>query len=1813
MSKSFSKFLFEKRRMQRSPPEQRKQYERRGKEEQKQEEKMEQKKERHNQEMSQQSIRATMRTYKGHFTRTVKRLQALVDTGNDDKETVAKMKTALDTMFDIINTLEKYNVEASMCPDFDGKDEDLQGYYDDLDMWERLIKRDFDRPPSRQSRHGSESSDETKPWLTITEMNFDVRNVIKTFTSIPEEYPTFKISWTAVDKKLTKMGKSDAEKLIELKKVLEGEAAELIKTYQDVDENYEAALNLIDKFFMNLCKMTMKILSSLIDGPRFPSTKTGVKEMYMTLTQAGQALKAMNISHEDKFNLLLLVIAERRLPQSIRREWEKMKQKSIDLDNPIGFTATVKDLEDMLFHTFKIDLALVDDKVTEEKKGEQKAVSNGQKSKSSTLNSSFGTQDKRTTQNCEFCGKKNHYASECKKFLNLSVPERRDALVKDKRCWLCFGKHKTNTCKFYGKWTCKVCKHKGHSQAVHVDYADKKSHSAMDSKEQKKKPDKKEGQGKENDGVQTVTHTRSKHVTSILGTLMAYAVAPSGEKTLVRVFFDGGSDCHLIRRDVAEKLGLQGRPRTLQVSVTGGDVKKPTQEKQVKFKLCSLTGDYFTPTLEAVTIKQVTSDFKGLPVDPKKFPHLKNVAFTEELPRKEVTVDILIGQPTIAYLREDKTVIGKWGEPVAVKSKLGYYLEGAYPEQETSNSALRSYASYQCITKNDNFPLENFWKTEHIGILPKEKDDFTVDEEQAVEQMRKTLKYDSDKREWSTELLWKKEDEQFDDNYYRAVAVMKSVEKAAVKQGKVDMINKAFEDLLKNGFAEEVPKEEISPKDGRQVYYLQAHPIYRDHETTPCRIVMNAGAKDKDGKSLNDRLLQGPCLLPDIASMLLKFRNKREIAIMDISKMFLRIKLNRDKDCQRFVWRGVDPSKPVTVFRMKTLIFGGVSSPFQAGFTLQEHAKSFEKEFPKASKAIHEDTYMDDIITGENTADVLKIVVTELISLLELASMMPHKIMSSNSSILQEIDQAMIAPPGPRKVLGLMWEPKTDDCMLQQAELQTTTQKETKRSLLQHVAQIFDPLGLCTPFVLKAKLLFQEICRQKIDWDEELEEKIEESWKKWKSESRFLQEFKQQRCLFQKDKPIEEQYLIGFGDASEFAYGSCVYLVNKYTDKTQDSNLVMAKSRVAPLNEKEKMTIVRLELLAMLTTARLSQFVSKSLNLPIKKVYSDSQINLARLKNGYKPYKSWVGNRIKEILSLVDISKWDFCPGTQNPADFASRGMDMSDLIKSNLWWKGPEEILSDPTKNRNVPMTDNTLDSELKKPFVGIETYKVHSTILDENYLNGLIQRFEKWSKVVRFVAYILRFCHTEHKEFRRKPLSVGELKKVEMFLIRKAQQTGFAEDFQRLSEGESLPKKSKLLNFNPKWDFEQNLIIAETRLIFSNLPNLMKRPIILPSDNEIVKKYVLHIHETFGHAGPNYTFAMLRQKFLIAHGKRQIRKIIRECKVKRCTKPKLMGQQMAPLPESRIDNPEPFKNVAVDLFGPMFVKHKCGLENCPHETETKAYGCLFTCFQTRAIHLELMKDGTTEEFLRAFRMMVARRGLPTMVYSDQAKNFKKASKELRKLYQTISWKKIGTEHAQKGINWTFNVPLMPHANGLCERMVQSVKQPLRIILGNKTLTFDELNCILSEVEMIVNNRPLDVVNQDEMTPITPAELMYGKRLDNLIDPNFRNQTQSKVDFTSMWKKRQLTLNSFWKRWSKTYLLNLQIRQKWKEPNKDNLINRIVLIRDDNLSRNEWKMARIEEVFLSKDGLIRSVGLKTPTGFIRRPIHKLALLENVY
>ena len=178
------------------------------------------------------------------------------------------------------------------------------------------------------------------------------------------------------------------------------------------------------------------------------------------------------------------------------------------------------------------------------------------------------------------------------------------------------------------------------------------------------------------------------------------------------------------------------------------------------------------------------------------------------------------------------------------------------------------------------------------------------------------------------------------------------------------------------------------------------------------------------------------------------------------------------------------------------------------------------------------------------------------------------------------------------------------------------------------------------------------------------------------------------------------------------------------------------------------------------------------------------------------------------------------------------------------------------------------------------------------------------------------------------------------------------------------------------------------------------------------------------------------------------------------------------------------------VDIAGPLYVQSP--RESC------KVYICLFTCGITRAIHLELTEDFTATSFLRPFRRFTSRRGLPSMMMSDNAKTFKAASKEITNIKRSPQVKQY---LINRKVDWEFIVEKAPWWGGFWERLVRSVKNCIRKMVGCSTLNFEEWRTLLIEVEATLNNRPLTYLYDDEngvSYTLTPASLICDLILEN-------------------------------------------------------------------------------------------------------------------
>ncbi|GFY05637.1 integrase catalytic domain-containing protein [Trichonephila clavipes] len=282
----------------------------------------------------------------------------------------------------------------------------------------------------------------------------------------------------------------------------------------------------------------------------------------------------------------------------------------------------------------------------------------------------------------------------------------------------------------------------------------------------------------------------------------------------------------------------------------------------------------------------------------------------------------------------------------------------------------------------------------------------------------------------------------------------------------------------------------------------------------------------------------------------------------------------------------------------------------------------------------------------------------------------------------------------------------------------------------------------------------------------------------------------------------------------------------------------------------------------------------------------------------------------------------------------------------------------------------------------------------------------------------------------------------------------------------------------------------------------------------------------------------------YWIPKGRQLVKTMIRICLVCKKYSAKPADQLSGQLPRDRITQSPPFQIVGIDFTGAILVKDNQGTR--------KSYVSLFTCAVTRAVHLELVSDMSTKCFLLALRRFLARRGNCKVIYSDNARTFKAAERELAHFANILKDSEFQNFVADKGIHWKFIVERAPWWGGFYERLVKTIKDPLRKILGRALLTFEELSTILSEVEVIVNHRPLTYVENDpgEPEPLTPAhflELGYGDSKYPIHFIELIDATTAKESYKKRKTYRTLLLKQLWRRWKEQYLLQLKTANHFK------------------------------------------------------------------
>jgi len=286
-----------------------------------------------------------------------------------------------------------------------------------------------------------------------------------------------------------------------------------------------------------------------------------------------------------------------------------------------------------------------------------------------------------------------------------------------------------------------------------------------------------------------------------------------------------------------------------------------------------------------------------------------------------------------------------------------------------------------------------------------------------------------------------------------------------------------------------------------------------------------------------------------------------------------------------------------------------------------------------------------------------------------------------------------------------------------------------------------------------------------------------------------------------------------------------------------------------------------------------------------------------------------------------------------------------------------------------------------------------------------------------------------------------------------------------------------------------------------------------------------------------------------------------------------------MGDLPIDRVEPCPPFQIVGIDFTGAFNVK--CDHHRTPKYA--KAYAAIFICFVTRAVHIEIVPSLSTEHFLESLKCFISRRGKPSTIYSDNGTNFRGAER-----YLNLQDDEISKYAAERTIDWKFNPPYTPHRGGIWESAVKSAKRFLPVVTKDQNFTLGKLRVFLTEIEAILNSRPLIYRKTEDPTSevLTPGHFLIGRNLTAVTEPS----KQGTAKLSDQYNANRHRIREFWRCWSVDYINQLRCRSKWLKPQPNPESGQIVFFKEADSEPCKWPLARITKCILDKGNLVRTV-----------------------
>lgn len=1572
------------------------------------------------------------------------------------------------------------------------------------------------------------------------------------------------------------------QKLQYLKSVLRGEPEELVRNFRLTEANYDAAWTLLKRNYNNNRELIVAHIRTLTS---FPACSESADELRSMANKASSAILALtNLGRAtDQWDDWIVFHITEKLDCETRRMWEQ----SLD----VAAIPTWNQLDLFLQGRIRA-LACVSVSSSAKHGSSQKAkptkIRAHQTSKGVPQPAQQPPRGDEQHQVCPVCGEV-HLITFCNQFRSMSAPDRRRMAADKSLCFICLlAGHQARACQDVRR-RCSHCDQK-HNSLLHDPDAPTRA-------SQQQQP-----------AVQA--HTSSAMSGQRTRVLLATAIVNvrdnGGEIRQMRALLDQGAEASFISENAAQTLQLPRSNERVEVEGLGG-VNAGRSTQSMVICVSDRFGSGYSVDVAALVIPRINNQggervMNSNQCPARLWPHTSDLEMADPEFMQLHPIDILLGGEVYGKLLMSG-VRQHAGLPTAQNTHLGWILSGPMQQpQHVSTKASHVIVSHHTSVDDQ---LARFWQLEEITT----KRQRTIDEEACDKFFDETVVRDSCGR-IHVRLPMRNDTVDFGESQRFAVQRQLQIERRFEKAPDfAERYRDFMAQYIELGHMHEVIGASVDMtlrqkmSVARREYYIPHHAVTKEaSSTTKLRVVFDASRRTTSGLCLNDEMFVGPRLQDDLTAIMMRWRKVRVAFTADIEKMYRQFAVDApDKDLQRIVWRATS-SEAMKVYQLATVTYGTASAPYLAIKSLQTLAVLESERYPIASNVVLNNFYVDDALGGADTVAECVEMQQQLLQLLSSGGLQLRKWASNSEEILGRINPAHRECQLPLDIhdghqistLGIQWNPVSDEMGFKIDTQANTSETNTKRTFLSAASRLYDPLGWVAPAIIVVKMMFQSLWKLQLDWDDALPSDFAKQWDEIHASLQQLQHVKIKRWInTTRDCDVE---LHGFCDASINAYGAVVYARVMNADHTTTTHILCAKTRVAPI---KVVSLPRLELCGAALLTDLMVNVRIAMQWPAVKMHcwTDSTIVLAWLRGDPARFNVFVANRTADIQRKIPAQHWRHVGTADNPADCASRGISVNQLLHKTLWWTGPTWLAKPSTEWPHQTTVPDATDELRVRVNIAVEPERGWE----------LINQISSWCRLIRVTSWCKRFatnCRTRPETRQVGVLTTAEIVSAREFWVRQAQRFVYRDELRCLRKNQQLSKSSPLRPLNPFVCSDDLLRVGGRLSNAHGMTSAARNPAIVPRRSALSAHLMRDAHQQTMHGGPSLMMAYLRRAYWVIDGPNEARRFVQRCTTcfREVARPR--QQLMAALPAARVSPSRPFLHCAMDYSGAIMVRSTRGRGH----HATKAYIAVFVCLATKAVHLELVSDLTTTGFIAAYERFVSRRGRCTDLYSDNATNFVGAAATFVRSERALFGDQLRSTLATSGTNWHFAPPLSPHFNGLAESAIRAVKYHIRRVVGESTLTFEEFVTVLTKVEACLNSRPLHPMSSDpdDYDVLTPGHFLIGEPLTTIPQ---RDVLETKTSTLTRWQLTHQIVQRIWKRWSADYLHTLQQRRKWQTASDNVKIGDLVLILEDNLPPAKWALGRVIEAHPGDDGRVRVVTIKARGSTFKRSIVKVAKL----